>query len=172
MKLLTTPRSAGSLPRSLPAPAASKQWHPICATAARRSTTPRTSVSVTTRAIGSPFAASGAARKSVQSSRTRRTVRLGSLIRSCQAQTDLRLLSTLSKWRWWPFGIALLGVDLRHSVESNALPGHTHQVVSQPPDTAFYKTFQVQLMHSVKGHMPKLGQPAFEKSTTEESVLA
>jgi hypothetical protein len=59
-------------------------------------TTPRTSVSVTTRAIGSPFAASGAARKSVQSSRTSRTVRLGSLIRSCQAQTDLRLLSTLS----------------------------------------------------------------------------
>jgi NADPH:quinone reductase-like Zn-dependent oxidoreductase len=47
--------------------------------------TPRTSVSATARAIGSPFAASGAARKIAQSSRISSTVRLGSLTRSCHA---------------------------------------------------------------------------------------
>jgi hypothetical protein len=67
---------------------------------------------------------------------------------------------------------ALLRGDLRRSVESDALPGHAQQVVGQPPDTTFYKTFQVQLMHSVQGRMPKLGQPALEKSTAEESMLA
>src|SRR6516164_2062625 len=65
--------------------------------------TARTSVSATVRAIGSPVAASGAATKIAQSSRTSRTVRLGSLIRSCQPGIDLLLLSTTIEGRLPPF---------------------------------------------------------------------
>jgi len=62
--------------------------------------TARTSVSATARATGRPFAASGAARKIAHSSRTSKTVRLGSLIRSCQAATELRLLPRTTGARW------------------------------------------------------------------------
>jgi hypothetical protein len=59
--------------------------------------TARTSPSATARAIGSPSAASGAARKIPQSSRIIKTVRLGSLIRSCQAAIDLPASSTATE---------------------------------------------------------------------------
>src|SRR6516165_5488645 len=50
----------------------------------------RTRVSATTRAAGNPFAASGAARNIAQSSRIKRTVRAGFLIRSCQEADKIR----------------------------------------------------------------------------------
>src|ERR1700730_133284 len=61
--------------------------------------TARTSVSATARAIESPSAASGTARKIVQISSTSRTVRAGSRNRSCQVWIKLRRLSTATKWR-------------------------------------------------------------------------
>ncbi len=50
----------------------------------------RTSVSATTCAVGSPFAANGTARQIVQISRASRTVRAGSRNRSCQGWINLR----------------------------------------------------------------------------------
>src|SRR6266446_8202689 len=61
-----------------------------CESMTTRARTTSTIVSPIARATGTPFAANGAARKTRQSSRTRRTVRLGSLIRSCQSRIDLR----------------------------------------------------------------------------------
>src|ERR1700746_2599220 len=61
--------------------------------------TARPSVSATVCAIGSPFAASGTARKIVQMSRISSAVRAGSRNRSCQVWIKLRRLSTATEWR-------------------------------------------------------------------------
>ena len=63
--------------------------------------TARTRASASARASGSPFAASGPARKIAQSSRTRRAVKLESLTRSCHARIDFRALFTASESRRW-----------------------------------------------------------------------
>src|SRR5947207_1537519 len=63
--------------------------------------TARTNVSAIGRAVASPFAAIGAARKTRHLSRTSSTLRLGSLIRSCQERSDLRPLPMASKTRRW-----------------------------------------------------------------------
>jgi hypothetical protein len=63
----------------------------LCDSTTTRANTAKASVSTMGRAIGNPLAASGAATKTRQSSVTSRTVRLGSLTRSCQARIDYRL---------------------------------------------------------------------------------
>jgi hypothetical protein len=61
--------------------------------------TAKNSASATTHAVGSPFAARGAARKIAQSSRTSRAVTLGFLTRSCQAWIDFRASSAITERR-------------------------------------------------------------------------
>ena len=63
------------------------------------SNTASTKASPIVRIIGNPWAARGVARKMAQTSRTSRIVRLGSLIRSCQASIDRRWLPSMTGWR-------------------------------------------------------------------------
>ena len=59
-----------------------------------------TRVSATARAIGSPFAASGAAMNIAHSSRISKRVSIGSLIRSRHTPTTLRLSPRTTEARW------------------------------------------------------------------------
>ena len=74
----------------------------LCESMTTITTTAKTIVSMIGRAIGRPFAASGAATKTRQSWRISRTVRPGARNRSCQARMNTRRLSTTMEWRTNP----------------------------------------------------------------------
>src|SRR5713101_9289499 len=89
-----------------------------CDSMTRINTTASTSVSPTVRATGNPFAANGAATKTAQRSRINRTVRLGSLTRSCQVRNAARLLPATTEPRLLrPAGMPALAPAFRIRLE-------------------------------------------------------
>ena len=58
------------------------------------------------------------------------------------------------------------------SIEPDRRARDLHQIVGQPSGASSHETVQVDLMHSIKGSMTDLRQPAFDEGAMKKSVLS